>query len=66
MKKQGLLVDPEKKSELEVSYGTNYRYGPFAVGETTKEAQDAVKQGWKDDMDRVRGELLRIWIKVHE
>ncbi|MFE0191708.1 hypothetical protein, partial [Streptomyces sp. NPDC058989] len=65
MKKQGLLTTPEKKSPMEVSYGTSYRYGEFAEGETTKEAQDALKQQWKDDMDRVRGELLHIWLKVH-
>ncbi|MFJ6749851.1 toxin glutamine deamidase domain-containing protein [Streptomyces sp. NPDC091266] len=65
MKKQGLLTPPDHKSPMEVSYGTSYRYGKFAEGETTKEAQDAVKQQWKDDMDRVRGELLGIWMKVH-
>ncbi|MGW2408690.1 hypothetical protein ACWCXK_29835, partial [Streptomyces sp. NPDC001739] len=64
-KKAGLPPPPAKKNPMEVSYGTSYRYGQFAQGETTREAQEALKQQWKDDMDRVRGELLRVWLKVH-
>ncbi|MEV6568792.1 hypothetical protein, partial [Streptomyces kronopolitis] len=65
MKKQGTLTTPQHKNPMEVSYATNYRYGKFAQGETTKDAQEEVKQRWKDDMDRVRGELLNVWLKVH-
>ncbi|MFG2137487.1 hypothetical protein [Streptomyces sp. NPDC048650] len=30
------LAAPESKSEMEVSYGTTYRYGPFADGSNTR------------------------------